>query len=112
MSWEATDYGEGTVARRIASTAEAENFRHHVRAVRRWLAEGELAAPEVRHAAVTTDTLVAATLEQMGELSRRLTDLVVEWSEECRIDALVHTETERLPVRVSARVFPSGPVKP
>lgn len=112
VSWEATDYGEGTVARRIASTAETENFRHHVRAVQRWLAEGEWAAPEVRHAAVTTDTLVAATVEQMGELSRRLTDLVVEWSAECRADAQVHTEVERLPVRVSARVFPSGPVKP
>ena len=32
LSWDAADYGEGTVARRIASTAEAENFRHHVRA--------------------------------------------------------------------------------
>ncbi|WP_147063838.1 ArsR/SmtB family transcription factor [Terrabacter aerolatus] len=112
VSWESTDYGDGTVARRIAATAEAENFRHHVRAVQRWLAEGESAAPEVRRAAVATDTLMAATVEQMAELSRRFTELVVEWSEECRADAGVHPGAERLPVRVSARVFPSGPVKP
>ncbi|MGO4662729.1 hypothetical protein AB4Z14_12725 [Terrabacter sp. 2TAF16] len=47
----------------------------------------------------------------MGELSRRLTALVVE-SDECRADVEVHPDAERLPVRVSARVFPSGPVKP
>ena len=112
LSWDATEYGEGTLARRIASTAEAENFRHHVRAVQRWLAEGESAPAEVRHASVATDTLAAATVAQMGELSRRLTALVVEWSEECRADVEVHPDVERLPVRVSARVFPSGPVQP
>lgn len=112
VSWDAADYGEGTVARRIAGAAEAENFRHHVRAVQRWLVEGESAPVEVRHAAVATDTLVAATVEQMGELSRRVTELVVAWSEECRADAQVRPDVERLPVRVSARVFPSGPVKP
>lgn len=112
VSWDATDYGEGTVARRIAATAEAENFRHHVRAVQRWLTDGETAPPEVRHAAVATDSLVPATVEQMGELSRRLTALVVEWSEECRADAEAHPASPRLPVRVSARVFPSGPVAP
>jgi DNA-binding transcriptional ArsR family regulator len=112
LSWDATDYGQGTVARRIASTAEAENFRHHVRAVQRWLAEGESAPAEVRHASVATDSLVAATVDQMGELSRRLTELVVEWSEECRADARTRPDAARLPVRVSARVFPSGPVKP
>jgi predicted ArsR family transcriptional regulator len=112
VSWDATDFGEGTVARRIASSAEAENFRHHVRAVQRWLAEGAAAPAEVRHAAVATDSLVAATVEQMAELSRRLTDLVVEWGEECRADAEVRPDVRRLPVRVSARVFPCGPVKP
>lgn len=112
VSWDATDFGEGTVARRIASSAEAENFRHHVRAVQRWLADGETAPPEVRHAAVATDSLVAATVDQMAELSRRLTALVVEWGEECRADAEVRPDVRRLPVRVSARVFPSGPVKP
>ena len=112
VSWDATDYGEGTVARRIASSAEAENFRHHVRAVQRWLAEGEASPPEVRKAAVATDSLVGATVDQMGELSRRLTDLVVDWSEECRADALARPDVPRLPVRVSARVFPSPPVRP
>ncbi len=112
LSWDATDYGEGTVARRIAATAEAENFRHHVRAVQRWLAEGESAPVAVRQASVATDSLVVATVEQMGDLSRRLTALVVAWSEECRADAEARPEAERLPVRVSARVFPSRPVKP
>lgn len=112
VSWDATDFGEGTVARRIASTAEAENFRHHVRAVNRWLAEGESAPVEVRRAAVATDTLVTATVDQMADLGRRLTDLVVAWGEDCRADARDRPDAERLPVRVSARVFPSGPAKP
>lgn len=112
VSWDATDYGEGTVARRIAGAAEAENFRHHVRAVQRWLADGESAPPDVRHATVASDTLVGATVEQMGDLSRRLADLVVEWSAECRADAQARPDVPRLPVRVSARVFPSAPVQP
>lgn len=112
VSWDSTDYGEGTVARRIASSAEAENFRHHVRAVQRWLAEGESAPPDVRRAAVATDSLVAATVEQMAELSRRLTELVVEWGQECRADAEARPDVQRVPVRVSARVFPSAPAKP
>ena len=61
---------------------------------------------------MATDTLAAATAAQMGELSRRFTAIVVEWSEECRADVEVHPDVERLPVRVSARVFPSGPVQP
>lgn len=82
-----------------------------MRAVQPWLAEGESAPAEVRHASVATETRATATVDQMGELSRRLTALVVE-SDECRADVEVHPDAERLPVRVSARVFPSGPVKP
>jgi hypothetical protein len=110
LTWDAVDFADGTVARRVAATAEAENFRHHVRAVQEWLVEGQHVDEEVRRAAVATDTFVPATLDQMRELSQRLTDMIVEWSAACRADALQRPHLDRVPVRASARVFPSRPV--
>jgi hypothetical protein len=110
LSWDAVDFTEGTVARRVAATAEAENFRHHVRAVQEWLVEGQHVDDEVRHAAVATDAFVPATLEQMRDLSQRLTEAIVEWSATCRADAQARPDADRMPVRASARVFPSRPV--
>ncbi len=37
LSWSVDDFEEGTLGRRVAETAEVENFRHQVRAVRSWL---------------------------------------------------------------------------
>ena len=112
LSWDASDFVAGTVARRVAATAEAENFRHHVRAVQQWLATSEDAPEELRRAATATDTLEQATLEQMRDLGAQLTEVVLTWSERCRADARAHPDAERYPVRVGTRVFPSAPVKP
>jgi DNA-binding transcriptional ArsR family regulator len=112
LSWDASDFVSGTVARRLAATAEAENFRHHVRAVQQWLATSQDAPEELRRAATATDTLEQATLEQMRDLGARLTEVVLTWSEECREDARSRPDAERYPVRVGTRVFPSAPVKP
>src|SRR3954467_5387560 len=37
MTWSVEDFGEGTLGRRVAETAEAENFRFQARAMQSWL---------------------------------------------------------------------------
>ncbi len=37
LTWSVDDFEEGTLGRRVAETAEVENFRHQVRAVQAWL---------------------------------------------------------------------------
>lgn len=112
LSWSADDFATGTAGRRIADAAEAENFRHQVRAVGQWLAgRGEVSAGW-RRAASSSDTIVPATLAQLEDLEGRIREIVADWSSECLADADRHPETERLPIRVIARAFPSGPVRP
>ncbi|HEX3931665.1 MAG TPA: ArsR family transcriptional regulator [Nocardioides sp.] len=112
MTWSVEDFDEGTLGRRVAQTAEAENLRYQVRAMQDWLrrAPGETAA--WRTAANSVDTYVAATEEQVRDLARRLSRLVKDWSEECMAAAEEHPDDVRRPVRAVARVFPSEPVRP
>lgn len=112
MTWSVEDFDEGTLGRRVAQTAEAENLRYQVRAMQDWLrrAPGETAA--WRTAANSVDTYVAATEEQVRDLAARLTRLVKDWSDECTATAEEHPEQVRRPVRAIARVFPSEPVRP
>ncbi|WP_167880539.1 ArsR/SmtB family transcription factor [Nocardioides guangzhouensis] len=112
LSWLSDDFVEGTMGRRLAEDAEVANFRHHVRAVRQWMAVAHEVPDEWRRAAVSTDTYVRATVEQTTELSRRVTELLVDWSRECRADERARPDAVRRPVRAHARVFPSGPVAP
>jgi predicted ArsR family transcriptional regulator len=112
LSWSADDFETGTAARRVADAAEAENFRHQVRAVHHWLTHAHEVDPAWRRAAGSTDTVVAATVEQLADLQGRLNDLITSWSEECFADLAARPEADRMPSRVIARNFPSGPVRP
>src|SRR5262245_44039958 len=112
MTWSVEDFDEGTLGRRVAQTAEAENLRFQVRAMQEWLrrAPGETAG--WRTAAASTDTYVSATEEQVRDFARRLSALVREWSSECMADAAETPVADPRPVRAIARVFPSEPVRP
>jgi len=112
LTWSADDFASGTGARRIADAAEAENFRHQVRAVGQWLTRTQEVDAAWRRAASSTDTVVPATRGQLEDLAERLREVITTWSAECLEDRAAHAETERLPVRVVARAFPSGPVRP
>jgi DNA-binding transcriptional ArsR family regulator len=101
MTWSVEDFDEGTLGRRVAQTAEAENLRFQVRAMQGW-----------RTAANSVDTYVPATEAQVRDFARRLSRLVREWSDECMADAAERPGVERRPVRAIARVFPSEPVRP
>ena len=112
MSWSVEDFDEGTLGRRVAQTAEAENFRFQVRAMQDWLrrAPGETAG--WRTAANSIDTYVPATEAQVRDFARRLGEVVRAWSDECMADTAENPDVERRPVRAIARVFPSEPVRP
>jgi DNA-binding transcriptional ArsR family regulator len=112
LTWSVDDFAEGTLGRRVAETAEGENVRHQLRALRDWMNQAPADDPAWRHAAESVDTLVFATLEQLDDLGDRLTALVVEWSRECAADAESRPDAVRRPVRAIARAFPSGPVRP
>jgi DNA-binding transcriptional ArsR family regulator len=112
LTWSADDFASGTGARRIADAAEAENLRHQVRAVGQWLAHSQEVDVGWRRAASSTDTVVPATREQLADLGERLRDVITSWSAECLEDRAERRDAERLPVRVVARAFPSGPVRP
>ena len=112
LTWSADDFASGTSARRIADAAEAENFRHQVRAVGQWLTRTQEVDAAWRRAASSTDTVVPATRTQLRDLAERMADLIATWSAECLEDRAARPEAERLPVRVVARAFPSGPVRP
>jgi hypothetical protein len=112
MSWSVEDFGEGTLGRRVAETAEIENFRFQVRATQEWLRSAVGEPRGWRTAANSVDTYVPATEAQVRDLADRVNSLVTQWTQECLADADEHPDAERRPVRAIARVFPSGPVRP
>lgn len=112
LSWSVDDFEEGTLGRRVAETAEMENFRHQVRAVRAWLQQQASDQRAWRSAAESVDTLAYATVEQLDDLGDRLTRLLTEWSAACVADRSARPDAVRRPVRAIARAFPSAPVRP
>lgn len=112
MTWSVEDFLEGSLGRRVAETAEVENFRFQVRAMQDWLRRASSEPKGWRTAAGSVDTYVRATEEQTADLARRLATVVREWSQECLQDAATHPDAVRRPVRAIARVFPSEPVRP
>jgi len=110
ISWSTDDFADGSAGRRVAEAAEVEDFRHQVRAVRQWLAQAGDAPSSWRRAATSTDSVVFATAEELADLGRRLSATIHDWAAE-REDA-EDDAPERRPVRVFARAFPTGPVRP
>lgn len=112
ITWSVDDFDAGTMSRRIADQAEAENLRFQVRAVQQWLAAAPEAPEDWRHAAGSMDTLVPATVDQLADLYERLTSVVNGWTAEVHADRVAHPDAVRRPVRAVARCFPSAPVRP
>jgi DNA-binding transcriptional ArsR family regulator len=112
MSWGVDHFDDGSLGRRVAETAEVENFRFQTRAVQEWLRRAPRESAGWRGAAYSTDTYVPATEEQVRELAQRLGDLVRDWSADCMAAAEEDPYAPRRPVRAIARVFPSEPVRP
>ena len=107
MTWSVDDFEEGTLGRRVAQTAEAENLRFQVRAMQDWLRRRARARrPAGGRPPTPSDTYVPATEEQVRDLADRLGELVREWSAECTADAEEHPDAARRPVRAIARVVP------
>jgi DNA-binding transcriptional ArsR family regulator len=112
FSWSVDDFERGTLGRRVAEAAEAENFRHQLRAVRDWLQRSPHEDASWRRAADSYDTLVFATADQLEDLGARINDVITAWTVEVVADLDERPEAERRAVRAIARVFPSGAVRP
>jgi hypothetical protein len=116
MTWSVEDFEQGTLGRRVAETAEAENFRFQVRAMQEWLRRSSAEPQGWRTAATSVDTYVPATEDQVRDFARRLNALIRDWSGECLAAAAADPDGisagTRRPVRAIARVFPSEPVRP
>jgi DNA-binding transcriptional ArsR family regulator len=111
-SWAVDDFEPGSVGRQVATQAEIENFRHHVRATQQWFTEVADAPEEWRRASGSSDSLIKATAAQMADLHVRLDEVVAEWTRECQDDERKDPDAERLAVRTILRMFPSRPVRP
>ena len=112
VTWGIDDFAADTPARLVADQAEAENFRHQVRAMQQWLANAGGTTEEWRRSATSMDTLTRATSDQLRDLAERLQDVVTAWVSECREDEDAHPDADRAPVRVIARTFPTVAVRP
>ena len=112
LTWSADAFESGTAGRRIADAAEAENFRHQVRAVAHWLGHAQEVEADWRSAASSTDSVLSATRPQLADLAERLRDVTEAWSRECLDDQAARPDEPRLPIRIILRAFPSGPVRP
>ena len=112
VTWSVEDFEIDTPGRLVADRAEVENVRHQVRAIQQWLASAADSTPEWRRAAGSLDSLVPATVDQLADLTQRLNDVVVAWTDECKADAGEHPDAERRPVRAVARAFPTAAVRP
>jgi hypothetical protein len=111
LTWSADDFAPGTADRRIADSAEAENFKHQVRAIRQWVADERDGDPW-REQASSTDTMCRATEAQLADLGQRLDDLLTTWADECSADRDEDPDAERRMIRVISRAFPSSAVRP
>jgi DNA-binding transcriptional ArsR family regulator len=123
ITWSTDDFPGGTAGRRVAEAAEVEDFRHQVRAVRQWLSRAGQADEAWRRAASSTDSVVFASAAELRDLGRRLQATIHEWSAERLAagdpqgavgdaDDTGSSDPDRRPVRVIARAFPTGPVRP
>src|SRR5579875_1262995 len=108
LSWNTEDYAGGSFARQVADAAERANLEYLNAATVRWMRTRDELPPHWRDG-LATDTFLPATAEQMQDLKERISDLVMAWAGEVRADAEVHPESDRRPVRLISRVFPSEP---
>lgn len=106
FSWSVDDFADGTLGRQIARTAQLANVQYHDASYADWLRRSGDDEPPWRTAACVSDTIVGATVEQLGDLSGRITALFAQWTQECLADIAEHPDAVRRPVRAMARCFP------
>jgi len=111
MTWAVSDYRAGT-AQEVALAAEQANLEYHIEKSRQWYAERDGYAVGWNDAGSATEVAAVATLDQVGELSLRLNDVMRSWSRGCKADRQAHPEAERMPVFAFAHVLPTMPGAP
>lgn len=112
LSWSSDDHREGTAAHEVTRAAERINDAYNSRAREQWQqTRASLPAPWDT-LGIASDSLVMATPEQFERLHQGVESLIRAWREDCLADEAARPEADRMPVRVVATAFPSGPVQP
>jgi DNA-binding transcriptional ArsR family regulator len=79
ISWSIADVAGDPLGEIVASAAEQQNLAHHVGKVQEWFVRRDPLDIEWVRAAVSTDGWVSVTPEELAELGRRITELIVEY---------------------------------
>ena len=108
VSYDATDYPDGSRAREVVALAEKANDERHVRAIQAWRSRRTDLPLAWQRAGGSTDTAVAATADQVAELVDRLTEVMRDWALACHADRETRPDVERRHVVAFAHVLPNA----
>jgi DNA-binding transcriptional ArsR family regulator len=106
MSWSTEDFPPGSADHAQAVAAERAVYAGHVAALDAWQRQRHGRGDAWSRAGHASETSVMATREQLEELGRRITDVLVGWSDECRADREARPDAVRRPVMAFAHLFP------
>ena len=106
MTWSTEDFPRGSADHAQAVAAERAVYAEHVAALDAWQQRRHGEGDPFSRAGHASETSVMATREQLEELGRRVTDVLVAWSDECQADRGDRPDAVRRPVFAFAHLFP------
>lgn len=106
MSWSTEDFSPGSADHAQAVAAERAVYAAQVAALDAWQRHRHGPGDPWSRAGQASETSIMATREQLEELGRRLTEVLVSWSDECRSDQGARPDAVRRPVLAFAHCFP------
>jgi DNA-binding transcriptional ArsR family regulator len=106
MTWSTEDFPRGSADHAQAVAAERAVYAEQVAALDAWQRRRMGPGDAWSRAGRASETSVMATREQLDDLGRRITDLLVTWSDECRADREHRPGAVRRPVIAFAHTFP------
>jgi DNA-binding transcriptional ArsR family regulator len=105
LSWASDDFAGDEAAEVVVRAAESLNLDYQVSRVREWAAAPEAEQEAWPDGPFSTDTWMRLTNDELAELSRELTAVMLRWSDRPPPD----DGAERRPVFVFARGVPGKP---
>lgn len=106
MTWSTDDFPRGSADHAQAVAAERAVYADHVAALDAWQRRRHGSGDPWGHDGSSSETSMMATREQLQDLARRLTEVLVSWSDEVQADRELHPEAVRRPVLSFAHTFP------
>jgi DNA-binding transcriptional ArsR family regulator len=104
IAWAEDDFGDDPATTAVVSAATQLGLQRQLELTRAWLAAAP-EAPQWRRAAMSSDSWMVLSSDELAELAEEVGELLGRWRERGRADDGV----ERRPVFVFARGFPATP---